>query len=66
MKKIFLNGDPHETSANTITDLVASLGIPAPTLLIEHNGDALRRADWPDRQIAENDHVELLRIAAGG
>ena len=66
MKKILLNGESHETAAETIADLVASLGFPAPTLLIEHNGDALRRAEWPSREVADGDRVELLRIAAGG
>jgi len=66
VKKILLNGEPHQTSAATITELVASLGLPAPTLLIEHNGEAVRRNEWPTRPISEDDRVELLRIAAGG
>ena len=64
--KITLNGDPHDTPARTIAELVEALGLPAPTLLIEHNGTALRRDEWPTRPLAEADRVEMLRIAAGG
>lgn len=63
---ITLNGDPHDTAARTIAELVESLALPAPTLLIEHNGTALRRDEWPACALSEGDRVELLRIAAGG
>jgi thiamine biosynthesis protein ThiS len=63
---IHLNGEPHTTAATTLTALVEELGLSAPTLLIEHNGDALRRSEWQDRKLAEGDRVEVLRIAAGG
>lgn len=64
--KIALNGEPHETKASTIAELVESLGLPAPTLLIEHDGSALRRDEWPAAMLREGARVEMLRIAAGG
>ena len=39
---------------------------PAPATLVEHNGLALRREEWPSRLLAEGDIVELVRIVAGG
>ena len=64
--KIALNGEPRDTTARSVSDLVAELRLPAATLLIEHNGDALPRSEWPVRALAEDDRIELLRIAAGG
>lgn len=64
--KIMLNGEPHETSAGNIAELVESLGLPAPTLLIEHDGNALRREEWAGSALSEGARVEMLRIAAGG
>jgi len=64
--KITLNGEPHETGARTISELVESLALSAPTLLIEHNDSALRREEWPAAALREDDRVEMLRIAAGG
>jgi sulfur carrier protein ThiS len=57
---IWLNGEQKETAAADITSLVESLHLPAATLLIEHNGLALRRDEWPLRAL------EIIRIVAGG
>jgi sulfur carrier protein len=65
--KIVLNGDVREvTGARTIAELVAELALPVPATLIEHNGLALRRDEWPDRPLAEGDRLEAVRIVAGG
>ena len=65
--KIVLNGEPHEiTRALDIAALIAELALPAPALLVEHNGLALRRDEWPQRQLADGDRVEIVRIVAGG
>ena len=65
--KIVLNGDPHETAcAGDIAGLIAELALPAPALLVEHNGLALRREEWPQRPLAAGDRVEIIRIVAGG
>ena len=49
-----------------LTDLVAALGLQPGMILIEHNGQATRRADWPHTPLAENDRIEILQVAAGG
>lgn len=65
--KIVLNGTPHEiTRATHIGELVEELGLPAPIILVEHNGLALRREEWPLHPLAEADRVEIIRIVAGG
>ena len=50
----------------TVSELVKHLALPAATLLIEHNGTALRRAEWESTPLRSEDRIELLRIAAGG
>ncbi|MEO6738701.1 MAG: sulfur carrier protein ThiS [Chthoniobacteraceae bacterium] len=66
MKKIIVNGQPHNTSAADIAALVAELGFANGTVLIEHNGTALRPAEWKDRALQTGDRIELMRLAAGG
>ena len=62
-----INGEPRELPpVATIADVVAHLRVPAATLLVEHNGVALRRADWPATRLTEGDAIECLQIAAGG
>jgi thiamine biosynthesis protein ThiS len=65
--KIVVNGEPRETTCAThIGELVEELGLPAPAVLVEHNGLALRRDEWPQRPLADSDRVEIIRIVAGG
>jgi sulfur carrier protein len=65
--EIVLNGDPRTAPlGQTIQQLVEALGLPAPALLVEHNGEALRRSEWDMRVLQEGDRVEIIRIVAGG
>ncbi len=64
---ISLNGEQTDVGgAGTVAELVSVLELPPPTLLIEHNGVALHRREWPDRPLSEGDKIELIRIVAGG
>lgn len=65
--KVTVNGEAREVArARNVAELIEELGLPAPAILVEHNGLALRREEWPSRALAEGDLVELVRIVAGG
>ncbi len=65
--KIVLNGEAREIArSENIADLIAELGLPGAVTLVEHNGLALRREEWPERSLADADRVEIVRIVAGG
>lgn len=65
--KLHINGESREIpDAKTIPDLVAALGLAPFTILVEHNGLALHRSEWPSTSLAEGDRIEILQIAAGG
>ncbi len=66
MKRITINGQPRDTVAHDIAALVAELGFAPGTVLVEHNGTALRPAEWTERVLKNGDRIELLRLAAGG
>ena len=64
---ISLNGEKADAgSAETIAELVERFQLSPQTVLIEHNGLALLRHEWPERPLAEGDRVELIRVVAGG
>ncbi len=64
---VMLNGEPREIAlATNVTELVNELSLPAVATLVEHNGLALRREEWPERPLAEGDRFEIIRIVAGG
>ena len=61
-----INGEPRQIEgAGDVTALILALGLPAPAMLVEHNGTALRREEW-DTALAEGDRVEIIRVVAGG
>ena len=65
--KLFLNGDIQEIAdAADVAALIKVLRLPAPAMLVEHNGEALRREEWPTRVLADGDRIEIVRIVAGG
>ena len=65
--KITVNGEPREiVRARNVAELIDELDLPAPAILAEHNGLALRRDEWQARLLTEGDRIELVRIVAGG
>jgi thiamine biosynthesis protein ThiS len=64
--EVTINGETRKVRASSVAGVVEELGLPGPTLLIEHNGKALRRAEWSDCAVHEGDRFEILRVAAGG
>ena len=65
--KISLNGEPVDArDANTIAELVDRYKLPPQSILVEHNGVALHRYEWPERRLTEGDRIEFIRVIAGG
>jgi thiamine biosynthesis protein ThiS len=65
--KIAVNGESIDArDAKTITELIEGYELPAQSILVEHNGVALHRHEWPNRPLAEGDRIEFIRVVAGG
>ena len=64
--KIRVNGAERETGAATVLKLVGELELPPQTILVELNGEALRRDEWGDARLSDGATLEILRVAAGG
>jgi sulfur carrier protein len=65
--KLRVNGEEREVAgAANVAELIDALGLPAPAMLVEHNGLALRRDEWRERALAEGDRLEIIRVVAGG
>lgn len=62
-----LNGENADArGAQTVAELVERYQLPSQSILIEHNGLALQRREWPERKLAEGDRIEFIRVVAGG
>ena len=64
---ISLNGETVDVrEAKTIAELIDRYQLPPQSVLVEHNGLAVHRHEWPKRSLAEGDRVEFVRVVAGG
>jgi len=64
--KLVLNGSEREVQAAQVEALVAELGLPLAAALVEHNGTALLRSEWPMTKLKDGDRLEIIRMVAGG
>jgi thiamine biosynthesis protein ThiS len=64
---IFVNGAQVDCdNARTVSELIQNHQLSPETTLVECNGIALHRRDWPVQTLQENDRLEILQVAAGG
>ncbi len=64
---VVLNGEKSDArGAANVAELVARYQLPPESILIEHNGVALHRHEWPQRSLGEGDRLEFIRVVAGG
>ncbi len=66
--KVMINGNPDEVSGEiTVRELLAEKEITNPDLVsVEHNGTILRRAQFAEVRVRQNDRVEFLYFMGGG
>ena len=65
--RISINGEQVEAKgASTVAELVERYHVAPESVLIEHNGTALHRREWSQRILSEGDHIEMIRVVAGG
>jgi thiamine biosynthesis protein ThiS len=64
--RIVLNGQNESVSSENIDDLVNNLSLVPEAILVEHNGVALLRSEWPHIALSDGDQIEILNVAAGG
>lgn len=64
---VFANGQARQVpQGTTLGELVASLGFPESSVLVELNGEIPPRAQWATQRLEHGDRIELFRVVAGG
>ena len=64
---ISLNGERVDThGAQTVAELLERYQLSPQSILVEYNGLALHRREWPEKTLAEGDRGEFIRVVAGG
>ena len=65
--RVYLNGDSKDLAeSSTLLDLVNELNLPSPRIAIELNRSVVRRREWENTMLNENDRIEIVHFVGGG
>jgi sulfur carrier protein len=64
--KIIVNGEPADTSAGTLADLLSELGLKGAKVATALNGAMVRAVKREATAISDGDRVEILAPMQGG
>ena len=64
---VLLNGRKADLAAGiTVAGLLKQKNLSPDTVIVELNGEILRKESWPETALRENDRLEILRFVGGG
>ncbi len=65
--RIQVNGEPREVEEHlSLPELVASLNLKPEQVAIELNHKVIRRREWSEAILREDDKVEIVHFVGGG
>ena len=65
--RVYLNGESKSVSDSlTLADLIDELNLPAQRIAVELNRTVIRRSEWANIKIAEDDRIEIVHFVGGG
>ena len=65
--KISVNGEIKELPEGiSVREMIECLSLPPRRMAIEVNKQVIRKQDWSELKIRDNDHVEIVHFVGGG
>lgn len=64
--KIKVNGKIEETTPCSLLDYIGQKGISPDGIVVELNYKIVKKADYPNIRLQEEDNLELLSFVSGG
>lgn len=65
--RVQVNGEPREIPAGlSVEGLLQHLELHPRLVVVEHNGEILRRDGYDDSSVAAGDNLELVHFVGGG
>jgi sulfur carrier protein len=49
-----------------LNNLIAALGLQGDRVAVEHNGEIVPRASWPETVLSAGDRLEVVHFVGGG
>lgn len=64
--QVQINGEPHHCPAQSLPNLLESLGFNLRLIAVEYNGEILHRQFWSETMVNAGDKIEVVTIVGGG
>ncbi|MDQ6987488.1 MAG: sulfur carrier protein ThiS [Mariprofundaceae bacterium] len=64
--RIYLNGEPQQTAAASIAELLAELSIEGRMMAVEKNLEVVPKSLYAETALAEDDRIEIVHMIGGG
>ena len=65
--KILVNGETKEFEKElNLSDLLVELDLPSKLIAIELNKNVVRKKDWENIKLSDEDQIEIVHFVGGG
>lgn len=64
--KLIVNGEERTTTTTTVLELLQELGIEEKVMAAAVNMQVVKKENWAEHQLNEEDKVEFLHFVGGG
>lgn len=65
--RVYINGESREVQGNpSLADLISQLDLPAARIAIELNREVVRRGEWGETMLHDDDRIEIVHFVGGG
>ena len=65
--RVYVNGEAREVQGSpTLAELITELDLPAARIAVELNREVVRRGDWANTMLRDEDRIEIVHFVGGG
>lgn len=64
---VYINGESREVQGNpSLADLIDQVDLPAARIAVELNREVVRRGEWGETMLHDDDRIEIVHFVGGG
>ena len=65
--RVYINGESREIQGSpSLAALIEQLDLPAARIAVELNREVVRRSEWTNRMLSDDDRIEIVHFVGGG
>jgi thiamine biosynthesis protein ThiS len=65
--RVYVNGEAREVQGNpSLAELITQLDLPAARIAVEVNREVVRRGEWANTMLRDEDRIEIVHFVGGG